>query len=1280
MSDDQVHLVTAPVYWSGDNESNLRRGDNGAAVDGVDANENASNMSATESGKTQPQKIENAENRGGFVPNGDIDGHTEEPDEMRLGKIERAITMDDAPTLKDLLPTEYINEVFNLVWASAVGSTRVVEDLLNRGADVLSELGKVEFWTLDEVPDDFCSAFHLAAMNGHTDVLKKLFERNPELLELHTERGETALFLAAQAGRVDAVQYLLQRGADPAATSQSLTQTALHVACSHGYGKVCQALLSSILRMGDRTLSRAIILAKDSANRTPFNLAAENRHTRILLQLLETPVYFPRYLFKDGITPPDIADKEAWRAYMPLDSWRQRAGDVELSQHGAAVGYWALTQREGFSNFVSICDKVPLNRAGASWVHVAAVGGDVKVMEHFARDSRMLMTPGIDGIRPLHIAAACGHLPLVQYMLPKLYSWYTDDLYTDPLEAHLNATEQGTTAVEFAAVGGPGQQNEVEQFLWDEVHRLVGKQHEELEDGFFRSYVTNRIAGDVLELAAKCATPGKEDKLLWFFQLLERDIEKQWDCRPEPKLGLEDGRNALHWAIYFQKPTLVWWLLGNGTYTGEADIRHGLYINRECDLIGPLSDRHANTLIQELLSDSPPMVKRPVLSGYNDAPSFKYNLQRYRDDTRAAIADFYNIQGQSHLQLKRRAIRDILSERGPQKIMHLSRYPDAKALTERLQHLRGNLHWDVSEAIPPETHDLRWFHFSSNDLACVELPYLSWMEWPPKMGKSDSGPDREMAEDNIQHEPLTLDQYYYVSLDDTQERDNSQVLGRYIKREEERTGTTKSSTPAERHLRPLQHDRGSPKNTQSKQDLGRGQIKKATPILSISQLWLWILNGKTIITCTSEGPQGVNQRFMFNKLKAHSKNSTVSAESVVEVIARAAVGLLNEKLVPVIDTKVSPLEAFRASIGYVRSSEADLFREFELSLKDEQLHANHNISRETMLLREVKDICDELNILKTLAEDQENVWQQAWTVVGGKETVFSTNTPSDNRKMILAMIHDATTVQKSLDTLLDLKQKQANLTEVKITRKQAQDTAKQTDTVVWFTVVTIIFLPLSFLTSLFALNVSDFPHSGDEVAYQGWWIFPVIFGVSTIVSAFFLSIAFKASAIKILFKNGWEHMKNINEKMLNRGHTTSPALDDKMAGNAKEVLTEKVTDFEGEEASAITRIIDIDQASTNIVGTLLENQTTAFKIANIYEDFPQHVIGFRKHYALAMLPTLTEYGADMLRLWISSDLSSFVSKAWDLTSVRRLGDEGRDTLFEDIDGLSPSHYTLEEGY
>jgi hypothetical protein len=56
-------------------------------------------------------------------------------------------------------------------------------------------------------------------------------------------------------------------------------------------------------------------------------------------------------------------------------------------------------------------------------------------------------------------------------------------------------------------------------------------------------------------------------------------------------------------------------------------------------------------------------------------------------------------------------------------------------------------------------------------------------------------------------------------------------------------------------------------------------------------------------------------------------------------------------------------------------------------------------------------------------------------------------------------------VQKSLDALLDLKQKQANLTEAKFTRQQAQDSAKQTDTVVVFTVVTIVFVSFPCLLS-----------------------------------------------------------------------------------------------------------------------------------------------------------------------------------------------------------------------
>ncbi|PWY85963.1 hypothetical protein BO70DRAFT_360783 [Aspergillus heteromorphus CBS 117.55] len=84
----------------------------------------------------------------------------------------------------------------------------------------------------------------------------------------------------------------------------------------------------------------------------------------------------------------------------------------------------------------------------------------------------------------------------------------------------------------------------------------------------------------------------------------------------------------------------------------------------------------------------------------------------------------------------------------------------------------------------------------------------------------------------------------------------------------------------------------------------------------------------------------------------------------------------------------------------------------------------------------------------------------------------------------------------SVQNLLDLRQKQASILEAEYARIQAEDTGKQANTVMVFTIITIIFAPLSFLTSLFALNVTNFPHDSGNVEYQGWWLFPVLFGSS----------------------------------------------------------------------------------------------------------------------------------------------------------------------------------------
>jgi len=71
---------------------------------------------------------------------------------------------------------------------------------------------------------------------------------------------------------------------------------------------------------------------------------------------------------------------------------------------------------------------------------------------------------------------------------------------------------------------------------------------------------------------------------------------------------------------------------------------------------------------------------------------------------------------------------------------------------------------------------------------------------------------------------------------------------------------------------------------------------------------------------------------------------------------------------------------------------------------------------------------------------------------------------------ILTLIVDAT----QLKDLLDLKQQQASIIEAKYALKRADESVSQGRSIMLFTIVTIIFLPLSFMSSVFGMNAKDF--------------------------------------------------------------------------------------------------------------------------------------------------------------------------------------------------------------
>lgn len=83
-----------------------------------------------------------------------------------------------------------------------------------------------------------------------------------------------------------------------------------------------------------------------------------------------------------------------------------------------------------------------------------------------------------------------------------------------------------------------------------------------------------------------------------------------------------------------------------------------------------------------------------------------------------------------------------------------------------------------------------------------------------------------------------------------------------------------------------------------------------------------------------------------------------------------------------------------------------------------------------------------------------------------------------------------------------------------------------------FTIVAIIFLPLSFVSQIFALDVAEYPHASGNVQYKARWIFPIIceskllsinrtsvanrsVGISAAVSIPLIAVAFNVSEVII---------------------------------------------------------------------------------------------------------------------------------------------------------------------
>ncbi|KAG4034424.1 hypothetical protein MFRU_003g03880 [Monilinia fructicola] len=361
--------------------------------------------------------------------------------------------------------------------------------------------------------------------------------------------------------------------------------------------------------------------------------------------------------------------------------------------------------------------------------------------------------------------------------------------------------------------------------------------------------------------------------------------------------------------------------------------------------------------------------------------------------------------------------------------------------------------------------------------------------------------DSDMATGNdsrrIIHSSRTLDQFYYHSLKDTKSRDSDQVVTRYTHYE--------------------------------------SRVDKALDILRVDELWLWVIDEETVITSSTsrlddkEDPvlEGIFESLRKAKGKSKSKPPPSSVDEMCKYIINYCIEFFDR---PALECKrdkdmLSVRQIFSNSINNATNKEMELFTTFKKKIDDKvkQQSHDHDISNQSRpksedegksynaignaanLLHEVKDIRDELNILKYLLEQQTAVWERLLETPTDTDELHQRSGlprfketgrwkgPGPAIKSVLEMDKLAQRIQDSVNSVLSLEQNEANLSEAESARKQGK-------IMMVFTIITIVFLPMSFLVSLFALDVTSFPHENGNLKYTPGFIFSITFGVTAAVS------------------------------------------------------------------------------------------------------------------------------------------------------------------------------------
>ncbi|KZV58351.1 ankyrin repeat-containing protein-like [Dorcoceras hygrometricum] len=138
-----------------------------------------------------------------------------------------------------------------------------------------------------------------AASRGHTAVVIQLLSNDRSLLDNSRSNGKNALHLAARQGHVEIVKALLDEDPQLARRTDKKGQTALHMAVKGVSCEVVKLLLDA---------DAAIVMLPDKLGNTALHVATRKKRPKIVNELLRLPDSNVNALSRDHKTALDIAE------------------------------------------------------------------------------------------------------------------------------------------------------------------------------------------------------------------------------------------------------------------------------------------------------------------------------------------------------------------------------------------------------------------------------------------------------------------------------------------------------------------------------------------------------------------------------------------------------------------------------------------------------------------------------------------------------------------------------------------------------------------------------------------------------------------------------------------------------------------------------------------------------------------------------------------------------------------------------------------------------------